>query len=69
MKSVQLAGYKAPHFGYSVPGQVATIPLNRPPRKTRPPPPSASSSARATTPSSSGEHSRAFWPSTTPTSR
>ena len=33
MKSVQLAGYKATHFGYSVSGKVATITLNRPERK------------------------------------
>ncbi len=33
MKSVQLAGYKATHFGYSVNGKVATITLNRPERK------------------------------------
>src|SRR5437763_16777540 len=33
MKSVQLATYKAVHFGYSVTGKVATIKLNRPERK------------------------------------
>ena len=33
MKSVQLAGYKATHFGYTVSGKVATITLNRPERK------------------------------------
>ena len=33
MKSVQLADYKATHFGYSVSGKVATITLNRPERK------------------------------------
>ena len=33
MKSIQLAGYKANHFGYSVSGKVATITLNRPERK------------------------------------
>jgi enoyl-CoA hydratase/carnithine racemase len=33
MKRIQLAGYKASHFGYSVDGKVATITLNRPERK------------------------------------
>src|SRR6185369_7889221 len=33
MKRIQLAGYKATHFGYSVTGKVATITLNRPERK------------------------------------
>jgi len=33
MKRVQLAPYKATHFGYSVSGKVATIVLNRPERK------------------------------------
>ena len=33
MKRVQLAGYQARHFGYSVTGKVATIRLNRPDRK------------------------------------
>jgi enoyl-CoA hydratase/carnithine racemase len=33
MKRVQLANYKAAHFGYSVSGKVATISLNRPERK------------------------------------
>jgi enoyl-CoA hydratase/carnithine racemase len=33
MKRIQLAGYKATHFGYSVAGKVATIRLNRPDRK------------------------------------
>jgi len=33
MKSVQLAGYKATHVGYTVSGKVATITLNRPERK------------------------------------
>ena len=33
MKSIQLAGYKATHFGYAVSGKVATITLNRPERK------------------------------------
>ena len=33
MKSVQLAHYKAAHFGYAVTGKVATITLNRPERK------------------------------------
>ena len=33
MKSIQLAGYKATHFGYSASGKVATITLNRPDRK------------------------------------
>jgi enoyl-CoA hydratase/carnithine racemase len=33
MKRVQLAHYKAAHFGYSVSGKVATIVLNRPERK------------------------------------
>ena len=33
MKQIQLADYKAEHFGYSVSGKVATITLNRPERK------------------------------------
>ena len=33
MKKVQLADYKAAHFGWSVSGKVATITLNRPDRK------------------------------------
>jgi enoyl-CoA hydratase/carnithine racemase len=33
MKRLQLAGYRATHFGYAVSGQVATITLNRPERK------------------------------------
>ena len=33
MKQVQLAGYKATHFGYAASGKVATITLNRPDRK------------------------------------
>src|SRR5215212_6498167 len=33
MKRIQLANYKATHFGYSVEGKVATITLNRPERK------------------------------------
>ena len=33
MKRIQLAGYKATHFGYSASGKVATIQLNRPDRK------------------------------------
>ena len=33
MKRIQLANYKATHFGYSVNGKVATITLNRPERK------------------------------------
>ncbi len=33
MKKVQLANYKAAHFGWSVSGKVATITLNRPERK------------------------------------
>jgi len=33
MKRVQLANYKAAHFGYAVTGKVATITLNRPERK------------------------------------
>ena len=33
MKQVQLANYKASHFGWSVSGKVATITLNRPERK------------------------------------
>ncbi len=33
MKRIQLAGYKATHFGYSTSGKVATITLNRPERK------------------------------------
>jgi enoyl-CoA hydratase/carnithine racemase len=33
MKRLQLAGYKATHFGYAVAGKVATITLNRPERK------------------------------------
>jgi len=33
MKRIQLAGYQATHFGYSVSGKVATITLNRPDRK------------------------------------
>jgi enoyl-CoA hydratase/carnithine racemase len=33
MKRIQLADYKATHFGYSVSGKVATITLNRPERK------------------------------------
>jgi enoyl-CoA hydratase/carnithine racemase len=33
MKRIQLANYKATHFGYSVSGKVATITLNRPERK------------------------------------
>jgi enoyl-CoA hydratase/carnithine racemase len=33
MKRIQLANYKASHFGYSVSGKVATITLNRPERK------------------------------------
>jgi enoyl-CoA hydratase/carnithine racemase len=33
MKRIQLANYKATHFGYSVTGKVATITLNRPERK------------------------------------
>jgi enoyl-CoA hydratase/carnithine racemase len=33
MKRIQLASYKATHFGYSVDGKVATITLNRPERK------------------------------------
>jgi enoyl-CoA hydratase/carnithine racemase len=33
MKRIQLANYKATHFGYTVSGKVATITLNRPERK------------------------------------
>ena len=33
MKRLQLAGYQATHFGYTVSGKVATITLNRPERK------------------------------------
>jgi enoyl-CoA hydratase/carnithine racemase len=33
MKQIQLAGYKAQHFGWEVSGKVATITLNRPERK------------------------------------
>lgn len=33
MKKIQLANYKASHFGWSVSGKVATITLNRPERK------------------------------------
>jgi enoyl-CoA hydratase/carnithine racemase len=33
MKRIQLANYKATHFGYSASGKVATITLNRPERK------------------------------------
>ena len=33
MKRIQLANYKAAHFGYSVSGKIATITLNRPERK------------------------------------
>lgn len=33
MKRVELASYKAAHFGYAVTGKVATITLNRPERK------------------------------------
>jgi enoyl-CoA hydratase/carnithine racemase len=33
MKRIQLANYKAEHFGYSVSGKIATITLNRPERK------------------------------------
>ncbi len=33
MKRIELATYKAAHFGYSVSGKVATIVLNRPERK------------------------------------
>jgi enoyl-CoA hydratase/carnithine racemase len=33
MKRIQLAGYRAAHFGYAVVGKVATITLNRPERK------------------------------------
>jgi enoyl-CoA hydratase/carnithine racemase len=33
MKRIQLANYKAKHFGYSATGKVATITLNRPERK------------------------------------
>ena len=33
MKRIQLAGYRAAHFGYTVSGKVATITLNRPERK------------------------------------
>ena len=33
MKRIQLASYKAAHFGYAVSGKVATITLNRPERK------------------------------------
>jgi enoyl-CoA hydratase/carnithine racemase len=33
MKRIQLANYRATHFGYSVDGKVATITLNRPDRK------------------------------------
>ena len=33
MKRLQLAGYQAKHFGYTVDGKVATITLNRPDRK------------------------------------
>lgn len=33
MKKVQMANYKATHFGWSVSGKVATITLNRPERK------------------------------------
>ncbi len=33
MKRLQLAGYKATHFGYATSGKVATITLNRPERK------------------------------------
>ena len=33
MKRIQLAGYRAEHFGYAVAGKVATITLNRPERK------------------------------------
>src|SRR5438876_5035410 len=33
MKRIQLANYKAEHFGYTVAGKVATIALNRPERK------------------------------------
>ena len=33
MKRIQLANYRATHFGYSAEGKVATITLNRPERK------------------------------------
>ncbi len=33
MKQIQLANYKASHFGWSVSGKIATITLNRPERK------------------------------------
>jgi enoyl-CoA hydratase/carnithine racemase len=33
MKRIQLAGYRAEHFGYAVKGKVATVTLNRPERK------------------------------------
>jgi enoyl-CoA hydratase/carnithine racemase len=33
MKRIELAGYKAQHFGWAVTGKVATITLNRPERK------------------------------------
>jgi len=33
MKQIQLANYKASHFGWSVSGKIATITLNRPDRK------------------------------------
>lgn len=33
MKRIQLANYKAAHFGYAVSGKIATITLNRPERK------------------------------------
>jgi enoyl-CoA hydratase/carnithine racemase len=33
MKKIQLANYKASHFGWSVSGKIATITLNRPERK------------------------------------
>lgn len=33
MKRIQMAGYRAQHFGWSVDGKVATITLNRPERK------------------------------------
>jgi enoyl-CoA hydratase/carnithine racemase len=33
MKQIQMANYKAAHFGWSVSGKVATITLNRPDRK------------------------------------
>jgi enoyl-CoA hydratase/carnithine racemase len=33
MKRIQLANYRATHFGYAVAGKVATITLNRPERK------------------------------------